>query len=204
MTAAARRMALTRDTEGIPPLDGQWTIADFMRLENPPGYHYELIEGVLSMSPSPNLPHQRAVGTLYRRLSAFVEKRRLGEVFIAPLDVVIDKGKTQTVVEPDIIFVSNERKAILNQLANIQGTPDLLVEVLSPGSRRRDRKEKFDLYMSRNVLEYWLVDPDEGTIEVWVQHKKAFVKKGTHRRGHRARSQVLAGFSVAVSDVCAS
>jgi Uma2 family endonuclease len=97
--------------------------------------------------------------------------------------------------------VSNERASVTEE-KNIQGVPDLLVEVLSPTSHRRDTSTSFDLYMSRGVLEYWIVDPAERTIAVWVRRGELFVLKGEHAHGGRARSEVLAGFSVAVKSVC--
>ena len=101
----------------------------------------ELWDGELVMSPSPSFFHQTIVTRFYKLLDAWVEEHHLGLVGIAPLDMILNQRR---VVQPDVFFVSNERRAILTD--RLRGVPDLVVEVLSPGSRRRDRLDKRDLY----------------------------------------------------------
>jgi Uma2 family endonuclease len=127
------------------------------------GKRHELIGGEHFVSPSPNVQHQRVLGRLYTWLSRHVEAHRLGEVFFAPLDVLFSR---HDVVEPDLIFVSNERAEILTE-ANLQGAPDLLVEVLSPSSHRHDEVRKRALYDRAGVDEYWIVDPEAETVKVF-------------------------------------
>lgn len=123
---------------------------------------YELIEGELFVAAAPNIEHQRKVGRLFIRLTRHVEQYDLGEVFIAPCDVVLDDS---TVLEPDIIFVSKARRSIVTP-ACIEGAPDLVVEVLSDSSRTIDRFVKRDRYAEFGVPEYWLFDPFEPRLEV--------------------------------------
>ena len=123
---------------------------------------YELIEGELFVSAAPNTEHQRKTGRLFRRLADHVDQHDLGEMFIAPYDVVLDAS---TVLEPDIVFVSKARRSIV-KAACIEGVPDLVVEVTSDSSRTIDRFVKRDRYAEFGVPEYWLLDPFEPRIEV--------------------------------------
>jgi Uma2 family endonuclease len=123
---------------------------------------YELIEGELFVAAAPNTEHQRKSFRLSRILAEHAERHDLGEVFIAPYDVVFDDS---TVLEPDIVFVSKARQSIVTP-AYIEGAPDLVVEVLSDSSRTIDRFVKRDRYAEFSVPEYWLLDPFEPRIEV--------------------------------------
>ena len=123
---------------------------------------YELIEGELFVAPAPNIEHQRKAFRLSRILAEHAEARSLGEVFIAPCDVLLDDS---TVLEPDIVFVSKARQSIVTDTC-IEGAPDLVVEVLSDSSRTIDRFVKRDRYAEFGVPEYWLLDPFEPRIEV--------------------------------------
>ena len=136
------------------------------------GKRHELIDGEHYVTPSPNLRHQRVLRKLNRMVDRFVEEHRLGEVFFAPLDVVFT---VHDVAEPDLIFVSHERASILTP-ANLQGAPDLVVEVLSPSTRRRDESLKRDLYERTGVAEYWVVDPVAETVKVYRRDADAFAR----------------------------
>lgn len=123
---------------------------------------YELIEGELFVAPAPNIDHQRKEFRLAKKLSDHVEKSDLGEIFIAPCDVVL---APDVVLEPDVIFVSKARQSIIKE-GCIEGAPDLVVEVVSDSSRTIDRFVKRDRYAEFGVPEYWLLDPFEPRIEV--------------------------------------
>lgn len=112
------------------------------------------------MSPAPVTLHQIAVTTLSRRLGNFVESERLGVVLVAPTDVVLSQND---VVEPDILFVSKARRSILTS-KNIQGAPDLVIEVISPSTVERDTRDKRNLYARCGVPFYWIVDPDRRSV----------------------------------------
>jgi len=120
------------------------------------GKRHELIDGVHYVTPSPNLGHQELLGRLHLAIGNFLATRRhLGRVFLSPLDVVMSD---YDVVEPDLLFVSGDQQSILTK-ANVQGPPALVVEILSPSTRRRDEGIKKRLFDQKGVREYWLVDP---------------------------------------------
>jgi Uma2 family endonuclease len=135
------------------------TYADFCALPED-GRRYEILDGDLYMSPSVVPLHQRIGFRLARLIDDHVAKRKLGEVFVAPLDVLLSE---HDVVEPDVVYVSRERASIVGA-ANIRGIPDLLVEVLSPGTAERDRTDKRNIYARCGVPFYWIVDPDQRTL----------------------------------------
>ena len=115
------------------------------------------------MTPSPQTPHQRAVIRLSARLWQFVDSHKLGEVFGAPFDVVFSEFD---VVEPDLLYISNARANVLTN-KNVQGAPDLVVEVLSESTARVDRSIKLKLYGKFGVQEYWIIDPQGPSAEIY-------------------------------------
>jgi len=123
----------------------------------PEGTLAELIDGVIYMSPSPIRPHQRIVSLLSARITVFVEENDLGEAYVAPFDVYLDEEINA--VQPDIVFVSKERLSIIDPIGHIHGTPDLVVEVLSTGTKKYDQEKKKELYERFGVKEYWIIDP---------------------------------------------
>ncbi len=127
------------------------------------GKRYELLEGEIYMAPSPRVKHQKVLGNLYLALRRFADDRGLGEVYLAPLDVVLDD---QNVVQPDILFVCRERSLAITPLF-INGPPDLVVEVLSPSNADFDRTTKRRAYAAAGVPEIWYVDPMDDSIEVF-------------------------------------
>ncbi|HYF51967.1 MAG TPA: Uma2 family endonuclease [Planctomycetota bacterium] len=129
--------------------------------EGPP--HYQLIDGDLTLSPSPNFHHQELIGTLYFELRAFNTQHKLGVVALAPLDVVLSDVD---VLQPDILFVANARKKIIRK-EGVFGAPDLCIEILSPSNRKLDLGIKRQLYARHGVIEYWIVDPDDNTVSVY-------------------------------------
>jgi Uma2 family endonuclease len=172
------------------------TYDDFLLFPND-GKRHELIDGEHFVSPSPSLRHQRVLARLHLLLANFVAERRLGEVFFAPLDVLFSR---HDVVEPDLLFVGNERKAILTA-ANVQGAPNLVVEVLSSSNRRQDEVLKRSLYERGGVDEYWIADPDVETVKVFVRHDGAFgrpVLLTTHD-GDTLGSALFPGLEISLS-----
>lgn len=146
------------------------------------------------MSPAPSFFHQKVVARLYKFLDAWVEQHRLGEMAIAPIDMVLT---TRRATQPDIIFISNERLSIIKE--RVMGAADLVAEVISPGSRRRDRIDKRDLYEQHGVREYWLIDPEAKTVEVLHLQSGTYQLLGRWHPGERAQSRLLKGFEVPVS-----
>ena len=125
---------------------------------------YEIIAGAGSLTPSPNRYHQLVSARLYKRLSDFVEANELGEVYYAPFDVILSEND---VVNPDILFVARARLAIIHY-EGVFGPPDLVVEIISPTSTRRDLEQKLALYARYGVREYWIADPASQTVDIWI------------------------------------
>jgi Uma2 family endonuclease len=123
----------------------------------------ELRYGILREPPSRFFCHQRIVLRIAQALSTHVESRSLGQVAVAPLDVVLDRDRS-LIVQPDVLFIASDRLAIVDK--QVWGAPDLVVEVVSPCSAAYDRSEKFRWYQHYGVREYWIVDPDERRITV--------------------------------------
>jgi Uma2 family endonuclease len=138
------------------------TYDDYLRLPDD-GKRYELIDGELQVTPAPGTRHQSTVANVLFLLGRHIRERRLGRLWTAPLDVFF--GPTD-VVQPDLVFVSAERREIITEVA-VRGAPDLAIEVLSPSTRRRDEGIKLRQYEREGVLEYWLLDPDTRTAKVF-------------------------------------
>jgi Uma2 family endonuclease len=121
----------------------------------PEGTRAELIDNSLYMSPAPTLSHQRIVILLATQLYNLAAKKNLGEVTTGPVDVFLDK---ENIFQPDVVFVAKENSAILHE-DGIHGAPDLVIEILSPGSKKLDLTKKKDAYEKAGVKEYWIVEP---------------------------------------------
>jgi Uma2 family endonuclease len=174
----------------------KFTVADYMTA--PEDRRYQLLDGEMIVAPSPTDKHQAVVGEIFVALHQFVAAHSLGLVRIAPYDVVLSN---HDVVQPDILFVSNRRSHIVTA-ANIQGAPDLIVEVLSPGTREYDRGYKRTLYARHGVREYWLVDPDAERVEVLVEGGDAgLTPAAAYGRADTLVSPLLPGLSLNLSRV---
>ncbi len=182
------------------PEQGQWTLADWERLPAD-GYRYEVLNGVLHMSPPPSIEHQRSSGNLFALMWAYARIHRLGEVMCAPVGVRLPGQAVP--VQPDIIFVRTERLSLLGK-AYVEGAPDLIVEILSPSNWWVDRHEKFAAYQAAGVSEYWLADYRARTIEVFVWEAGEYVLTGRFGAGEQVTARALAGFTVAVNDIFAA
>ncbi|OGO43254.1 MAG: hypothetical protein A2Z04_08775 [Chloroflexi bacterium RBG_16_57_9] len=180
-----------------PPPQGEWTFEDWLKLPED-GWQYEVIKGVLHMTPAPKPPHQRASGKLYTRMSNFAERHNLGEVFFAPIDVYLPGQETP--VQPDLVFLAAERQSLISD-RGIEGTPDLVVEILSGRTWWRDLKVKQPLYEETGVRELWILDIEKKVIEVYVLREGSYALLGHWGPGERAQSEALVGFEVAVDEV---
>ena len=173
----------------------KFTYQDY--LNTPDDKRYELIDGELILAPAPRRDHQRVQLNLGAPIHFFVRSNGLGVVYFAPRDVVF--SDTQ-IVQPDIMFISNERMHIDTE-AEVWGGPDLVVEILSPSTADRDRTVKRALYARHGVKEYWLVDADEHTIAVLLLGEQGFEPVATYGEGDTLVSPTLPGFSVLVDEV---
>jgi len=160
----------------------QFTYEDYLHFSE--DKRYEIIEGEVYMVPSPLTYHQRVSRNLTCSIEVFVSERKLGEIFAAPLDVVLSNID---VVQPDILFVSNENAGIITE-KNIQGAPDIVIEILSPSSDHKDKVLKRKLYAKFGVKEYWLVDPDAKQIQVFTLKDAALAPWNAYRLGEFTQS----------------
>lgn len=128
------------------------------------GKRHELIDGEHYVTPSPNLRHQAISGRLFLLIGTWLQDHPVGKIFYAPLDVLFSRFD---VVEPDLLYVSNERAPDVLAVQHVTGAPDLVVEIASPGTRKRDETIKRRLYERSNVVEYWVVDPVIDVIRVY-------------------------------------
>lgn len=136
------------------------------------GQRHEIIDGEHYVSPAPTWKHQRVSMRLSVRIGGFVEEHSLGEAFAAPIDVLLSR---HDVVQPDLLFISNERMGILKD-KNIQGAPDLVVEILSESTRKLDERLKLARYELLGVSEYWIVDPLADRVHVFKAEGESFRK----------------------------
>jgi Uma2 family endonuclease len=137
------------------------------------GKRHELIEGEHYVTPSPNIRHQEILGRLHLLIGTWLVDHQIGRLFVAPLDVLFSNFD---VVEPDLLYVSNERASVLAGGKHVAGAPDLVVEIGSPGTRQRDETIKRRLYERFGVVEYWVVDPDIDVIRVYRREGKRFAR----------------------------
>lgn len=175
-------------------LERKITWREFLEMDLPDdGFIYELINGELMRRSSPNPPHQAAVIAFSTQLQLFVTGKKLGRAFTAPLDVFLGDLNG---IQPDIFFVSKDREFIIDNQNGIMGAPDLIVEVISPGYVRRDRVEKKEVYEQFAVREYWIIDPDHRTVEIFVMQNNAYILHAFLEKEGKATSTVLEGFEV--------
>jgi Uma2 family endonuclease len=158
---------------------------DYLQL--PEGKRYEILDGDLLVVPAPNTRHQRISKKLEMALIQHVEGMGLGEIFDAPYDVILSE---EDVVQPDILFVRKERMSIIRE-ANISGAPDLVIEIVSPGTRQKDREIKRKIYARFGIQEYWIVDPDAAAIEVLTWSESGYSTAGIYRKPDSLSSPLL-------------
>lgn len=171
------------------------TAEDYRKL--PDDVLAELIDGEIFMSPNtPTRHHQQVVGNLYIAIRTFVESRKLGVVYVSPLEVQLPTGD---IVHPDLTFVSEANREILKTW--VEGSPDLHVEVISPTSAERDRFVKRDRYARSGVKEYWLVDMESRTVEVLVLEGGLYVPRGYFEEADTLVSPGLPGFALPVRKI---
>jgi Uma2 family endonuclease len=145
------------------------TYEDYVLLPND-GKRYEILEGELSVTPAPSTKHQTASVNLVALLSRHINERDLGKLFHAPIDLILE---TSSVLQPDLLFVSKARQRIITERA-IEGAPDLVIEILSPTTTRTDRVTKAHIYARHGVPAYWIVDPEQQNIEIYLLEADAY------------------------------
>lgn len=179
----------------------KFTYEDFLNFPDD-GKRHEIIDGEHYVTPSPNTRHQSIVGNLHLLIGIHLRAHPAGAVFVAPFDVVFSD---LDVVEPDLLYVSQRRRDMVTS-AHVKGSPDLAVEVLSPGTRRTDEVIKRKLYERFAVQEYWVVDPELETIKIYRRaNDGAFTRAAelSLEQGDVLTTPLLPGFSVSLAEVFA-
>lgn len=177
------------------PVKIKFTYEDYLHFSE--DKRYEIIDGEVYMVPAPVPYHQRILGNLYLRLREFVEKEGIGEVYLAPCDVVLSDID---VVQPDIMFISNERLNIITE-KNIRGAPDLIIEIISPSSEYRDKVIKRKLYSKYGVKEYWLVDPEKREVELMTLRESVLTEEKIYKGKNVIESSVLRGLKIELNKI---
>ncbi len=171
------------------------TYADYLKIDD--NNRYEIFHGELRIVPALLPDHQGVSMNLGALLWSWVKRKRLGRVFNAPTDVIFDDDE---IFQPDIIFIRNENKSIIGRNA-IQGTPDLIVEIISPSSSFYDTVEKKEIYRKYGVKEYWLVFPDEKAIEILTLEKGSYSEFCRSKKEGIMKSRIIEGLEIDLKDI---
>ena len=173
-----------------------YTYQDYLELPDDRN-RYEILQGELIMSPAPVTIHQKISMILINFLFNYTSKKHMGSVFHAPYDVILSDIN---ILQPDVIFVSNANKKIITE-KNIQGAPDLVIEILSLATAYHDLIEKKEIYQSAGVKEYWIVDPKMQWIEVYVLEEGKYHLFQRAEKSGTVQSKILAGFEIPLAKI---
>jgi len=185
------------DRQAWPP-QGQWTYEDYLRLPED-GRRYEVIRGHLYVTAAPSFDHQFAVTQLGRRFGNFVSDHDLGVVLVAPFDIRLPR-EIASPVQPDLVFFKTGNEPRSGD-KSFEGVPDLVVEVLSPGTQHLDKRVKLAAYRDAGVAETWLVDPQLRTLLVYGLTDRIYVELDRSGVSGSVKSRLLAGLRVATDDI---
>ncbi|GAB4367894.1 MAG: Uma2 family endonuclease [Calditrichia bacterium] len=167
------------------------TYQDYLSLPDD-GNRYEIFEGELIMTPAPKISHQEVSKSVGYELVQWERKTKLGKVFYAPVDVLLSE---KSIVQPDLIVILKENYGIITK-ENIQGAPDLVIEIVLPSSGYYDMFDKKELYEKYGVKEYWIVDPERGWVEVYVLKNGKFQLSQRVEKQGKIESKILNDFSL--------
>lgn len=194
-----------REEDAMPTAarsDVRLTYDDFLRIPDD-GKRHEIIDGVHYVTAAPTVGHQELLGRLHLAIGNFlVGRRHLGRVFLSPLDVVLSY---YDVVEPDLLFIAGDQQDILTE-ANVQGPPALVVEILSPSTRKRDEGIKRKLFEKKGIREYWMVDPKGLRVTVFRRDKAGqFPRLMELHSGQTSQLEtpLLPGFALSIDELFA-
>ena len=174
--------------------DQNYSVKDYMKL--PEGAPYQLIQSKLIYMPSPTTVHQKISMKLSFEVFNYLKNKDLGEVLTAPMDVHFDD---QNIYQPDLLFVRKNRANIIQQF--VHGAPDWVVEILSKRTEAKDRQEKKMTYQKYGVQEYWLINPDNQTIEVFVLKNQILESQGIFTKTDEIQSVVIDGFRLSLTSI---
>ncbi|HEX9653737.1 MAG TPA: Uma2 family endonuclease [bacterium] len=187
---------MTQTVQQFPRETIKFNYDDYLLLPDD-GNRYEIIEGELFMAPAPSIKHQDNLFELGVRIREFVKKKKLGIVFLSPCDVVLSNT---SIIQPDIVFVSKENRGIITE-KNIQGAPDLVIEIISPNTAERDLVLKKKLYAKHGVKEYWIVFIKEQKVEVYRLAEQTYILDRLYEKSDILKSPLIAGLKIRLSEV---
>ena len=175
--------------------DARLTYDDLARMPDD-GMRHEIIDGVHYVTPSPVVRHQILVMRLGTAIANYLEAHPIGVVIGAPIDTVFTPWD---VVEPDVVFIADDQRTIITE-PNIQGAPALVVEVLSPGTKKRDLGVKKDLFDRGRVREYWIVDPEANTVAIHRRNAEGSLSRvqSLPEDANAVTTPLLPGFSLSL------
>ncbi|MEW6619844.1 MAG: Uma2 family endonuclease [bacterium] len=174
----------------------KWTYEDYVQFPDD-GKRYQIIQGEVYMSPAPVPYHQRISAKLFEILQQFVKINKLGEVFYAPCDVLFSD---EDVVQPDIFFISKENLNIIKD-KYIEGAPNLIIEITSPYTQNLDKLLKKRLYETYGVKEYWLLDADKKTLQIFSHTGKLYEDTGIYKIGDVVKSNLIKGLNFNLKEI---
>jgi Uma2 family endonuclease len=175
--------------------DRLYTYEDYLKIND--DNQYELIGGELILVPAPLTIHQHISRKLIQIIGSFIDDNNLGELYGAPTDVLLtEKDKPQ----PDIMYISKNRLDIVTE-KNIQGAPDLVIEILSPSTSRFDKVKKSRLYYAHGVKEYWIIDPIDKAVQVFTSGEKNWNLVEAYDEDDILLSSLLPGLEIKLKDI---
>ncbi|MEM9672480.1 MAG: Uma2 family endonuclease [Cyclobacteriaceae bacterium] len=185
-------MASTKTVEQV-------TYQEFLNMEIPEddNYIYELLNGEIVKYSAPESKHQIASANLHLIMGGYVKQKKLGRVLYAPISVFLDEYNAP---QPDLLFVSTQNQEIIQQ-KGVMGVPDLMVEIVSPGSVVRDRVHKKEIYEQAKVPEYWIVDPKYFTVEVYELTDSGYTLFQDVEGDGTIESKVIEGLKIDIADI---
>jgi Uma2 family endonuclease len=176
----------------------KYTYEDFLLFPDD-GRRHEIIDGEHHVTPSPHTRHQKISGDLAYEIKDYLKIHGGGQLYSAPLDVVLSD---LDIVEPDLVFVASSRSQIITE-KNLQGSPDLVVEILSSSTRRTDEIVKRKLYERYGVAEYWIVDPELDAVKVYRMAESRYVRAAelTAEAGEELTTPLLPGLKISLVEL---
>ncbi|QWR78913.1 Uma2 family endonuclease [Candidatus Magnetomonas plexicatena] len=157
----------------------------------------EIINGEEIVAPSPFGKHQHIVGNLYALVRQYVKKNNIGNVYLAPLDVIFEEGENR--LQPDVLFIRNDNMSIFQDW--IRGVPDMVCEIISQGSYEMDTEVKKSIYERYKVPEYWIVIPEFQIVEIFIIENDRYKKHSFAELEGVVTSKIIDGLTVNIKDI---
>ena len=172
------------------------TYEDYVLLPND-GNRYEILKGELAVTPAPSTRHQIASANVFKLLTRYIDEKSLGILLYAPVDLILE---STSVLQPDLLFVAKARQNIITDRA-VEGAPDLVIEILSPATSRTDRITKAQIYARHEVPAYWIVAPEQETVEVYLLSVDGYKQAATLQGETPVSAPPFAELKIAAKDI---